>query len=151
HFCCHGRGNPRFAPLAHLVLADDLFLAHDISHRVPAAPSGTLVVLSGCQTGMRDWRLPNQSMGLMGAFLLRGASLVLSSSRNVDDLCSALMVKSFVDALVRNGKCPTEALHLAARRVRRFSAAEAEAVCLEAMERFPQSDFPHEAAKLNVM
>jgi CHAT domain-containing protein len=151
HFCCHGGGDPVFAPLSHLVLADDVLLAHDVTHRVPPTSTGTLVLLSGCQTGMRDWRLPDQNMGLMGSFLLRGAGLVLSSPRNVDDLCSALMVSSFVEALAREGKRPTEALHAAIDRVRRLTADDAEAICLEAMAGFPEADFPHESAKLNVM
>ena len=127
-----------------------MLLAHDVTHRVRPTSAGTLVLLSGCQTGMRDWRLPDENMGLMGSFLLRGAGLVLSSPRNVDDLCSAPMVSTFVERWRGRANAPPRGC-AAVDRVRRLTADDAEAICLEAMAGFPEADFPHEAAKLNVM
>jgi CHAT domain-containing protein len=118
HFSCHGLGHPSFAPLSHLRLADDLLLAHDVVYRRPALRDGSVVVLNGCQTAVRDERAFNESMGLMTAFLLRGASLVLATQWSVVDGCAAEMMLTFLDRLLEQGKSPTDALRLAQRQAR---------------------------------
>jgi tetratricopeptide (TPR) repeat protein/CHAT domain-containing protein len=118
HFSCHGSGHAGFAPLAHLRLADDLLLAHDVMYRRPPLREGALVTLNGCQTAVRDVRAHNESMGLMTAFLLRGASLVLATQWSVEDRCAAEMVLSFLDDTLNSATPPTQALRLAQRKAR---------------------------------
>jgi CHAT domain-containing protein len=121
HFSCHGLGYPRFAPLSHLRLADDLLLAHDVVHRRPALSDGALVVLGGCQTAVRDIRAYNESMGLMTAFLLRGAGLVFATQWSVVDGCAAEMVLAFLAEMIDRKSPPTVALRRAREQVRRMT------------------------------
>jgi CHAT domain-containing protein len=117
HFSCHGHGDERFAPLSHLRLADDLLLAHDVLHRKPELKSGAVVVLNGCQTSVPDWRAVNEGMGLMTAFLLRGAGVVFSTQWSVLDMCAAPMVITFAQQ-VRQGASPATALKTAQKQLR---------------------------------
>jgi CHAT domain-containing protein len=121
HFSCHGLGVPQFAPLSHLRLADDLLLAHDVVHRRPALRDGALVVLGGCQTAVRDARAFNESMGLMTAFLLRGAGLVFATQWSVVDGCAAEMVLAFLSEMIDRRNPPTVALRTAREQVRRMT------------------------------
>jgi CHAT domain-containing protein/tetratricopeptide (TPR) repeat protein len=121
HFSCHGLGHAHFAPLSHLRLADDLLLAHDVVHRRPALRDGALVVLGGCQTAVRDIRAFNESMGLMTAFLLRGASLVFATQWSVVDGCAAEMVLAFLAEMIDRKSPPTIALRKARQQVRRMT------------------------------
>jgi tetratricopeptide (TPR) repeat protein len=122
HFSCHGSGHDAFAPLSHLRLADDLLLAHDVMYRRPPLHEGALVTLNGCQTAVRDVRAHNESMGLMTAFLLRGASLVLATQWSVEDRCAAEMVLAFLEQMLNHGTPPTDALRLAQRQARQMTA-----------------------------
>jgi CHAT domain-containing protein len=121
HFSCHGLGHPQFAPLSHLRLADDLLLAHDVVYRRPTLRDGALVVLGGCQTAVRDNRAFNESMGLMTAFLLRGAGLVFATQWSVVDGCAAEMVLAFLAEMIDRGSPPTLALRRAREQVRRMT------------------------------
>src|SRR5204863_8946019 len=96
HFSCHGSGYAHFAPLSHLRLADDLLLAHDVLYRLPPLKRGAVVILNGCETGSRDTRAVDEGMGLMSAFLLRGASLVMSTLWPIDDAVAAEVVLTFL-------------------------------------------------------
>jgi CHAT domain-containing protein/predicted Zn-dependent protease len=118
HFSCHGHGDEQFAPRSHLRLADDLLLAHDVLYRRPGLKQGALVVLNGCQTSVPDCRAVDQGMGLMTAFLLRGAGLVLSTQWSVMDLCAADMALTFVKEVSKPGVSPAAALKEAQRRLR---------------------------------
>ena len=117
HFSCHGSGDEVFAARSHLRLADDLLLAHDVLHRKPALKPGAVVVLNGCETSVPDWRAVNESMGLMTAFLLRGAGVVLSTQWHVYDLCAAPMALHFAEQ-VRAGRSPVAAMRAARAELR---------------------------------
>jgi CHAT domain-containing protein len=149
HFSCHGSGYPRFAPLAHLRLADDLLLAHDVLYRLPPLRPGAVVVLNGCETGIRDLRAVDESMGLMTAFLLRGASLVYATAWPVDDPLAAEMVLAFLDAIEQPGSSPAEALREAQQAGRSLTHETVEQRRRELLDQhFPEDTSPHEAAKL---
>jgi CHAT domain-containing protein/tetratricopeptide (TPR) repeat protein len=149
HFSCHGMGDERFAPLSRLSLRDDFLLAHDVVYRRPPLPEGALVVLNGCQTAVRDWRAVDEGMGLMSAFLLRGAGLVLATQWSVLDHCAAEMVTTFLEALVNRGVSPTDALRLAQQRARTISPSETEERCEEVMKLFPEGQYPCEVAQIH--
>jgi CHAT domain-containing protein len=148
HFSCHGLGSASFAPLSHLRLADDLLLAHDVIYRRPPLRDGSLVILNGCETAVRDDRALDEGMGLMTAFLLRGASLVLATQWSILDDCAAAMVLTFMDALLKQGTTPTESLRRAQTRVRLMKTEEIIARLDEVLRLFPVQEYPHEAAKL---
>ena len=151
HFSCHGFGDMKFAALSHLRLADDLLLTHDVIYRQPPLVDGALAILNGCQTGVRDWRAVDEGLGLMSAFLLRGASLVLATQWSIGDLCAAEIGVTFLAELVSGGKTPTKALSTAQMRARQITAEEVLARCDELKKlKFPERDFPYEAAKLNI-
>jgi CHAT domain-containing protein len=149
HFSCHGLGMEQFAPLSHLQLADDLLLAHDVMYRRPDLHKGALVVLNGCQTGVRDWRAVDEGMGLMSAFLLRGAGLVLATQWSVLDHCAAEMVITFLTQLVDQGKSATEALCLAQQRARSITPQEIEARCQEVLQAGGPALSSQEAAQIH--
>ena len=136
HFACHGLGDTKFAPLSRLELRDDFLLAHDVVHRRPALSEGAVVILNGCQTAVRDLREVDEGMGLMTAFLLRGAGLVLGTLWNVPDDCAAEMVTTFVTELVLQEKSPTEALQQAQRHARQLRRAHLEQRSGELRSRF---------------
>jgi CHAT domain-containing protein/tetratricopeptide (TPR) repeat protein len=148
HFSCHGFAYPGFSPLSHLRLSDDLLLAHDVVYRRPPLRNGALVLLNGCETAVRDWRAVDEGLGLMSAFLLRGASLVLASQWVVLDTCAAELVTTFT-AAVAGGASPARALQQAQRQVRGLKAGEIVARCEELLRLFPAGEQPHEAAKIH--
>jgi CHAT domain-containing protein len=147
HFTCHGMGDDRFSPRSHLRLADDLLLAHDVLYRRPPLQKGAMVVLNGCETSVPDMRSINESLGLMSAFLVKGAGLVLSTQWSVADSCAAGMVLTFVDQ-VRAGARPAEALKTAQKEVRKLKAPAILARTDEVARLFPKGS--HEHAKLQV-
>jgi CHAT domain-containing protein len=106
-------------------MADDLLLAHDVVYRRPPLRDGALVVLNGCQTGVPDIRAVNESLGLMTAFLVRGASSVLSTQWCVEDLCAAEMSLKFVEEVRLKGTSPATALKAAQRYVREMTTLQA--------------------------
>jgi CHAT domain-containing protein/tetratricopeptide (TPR) repeat protein len=149
HFSCHGSGHPDFSPLAHLRLADDLLLAHDVLYRLPPLRPGAVVVLNGCETGFRDLRAVDESMGLMTAFLLRGAGLVYATAWPVEDPLAAEMVLAFKGALDQPGGSAAEALRAAYQAGRALTHETVEQRRRELLDKhFPDQTSPHEAAKL---
>jgi CHAT domain-containing protein/tetratricopeptide (TPR) repeat protein len=149
HFSCHGSGHPRFSPLSHLRLADDLLLAHDVLYRLPPLRRGAVVVLNGCETGFRDERAVDESMGLMTAFLLRGAGLVYATAWPVEDPLAAEMVLAFKAALEHPGSSPAEALRAAYQAGRALTPETVEQRRRELLDTcFDDEANPHEAARL---
>jgi len=149
HFTCHGVGDENFAPLSHLRLADDLLLAHDVIYRRKPLREGALVVLNGCQTGVRDARAVEEGMGLMTAFLLRGASLVLATRWSVSDLYAAELVTAFLERVVKHHRPPTLALREAQEAARALTADEILQRCEEVRKVFPAEDSPEEARQID--
>jgi CHAT domain-containing protein/tetratricopeptide (TPR) repeat protein len=140
HLSCHGLADERLGALSRLMLADDLLLAHDVVYRRPALAEGALVVLSGCETGARDWRAVDEAMGLMSAFLMRGAGLVLATQWSVEDASAAELVVTFVSELLVGGAAPAEALRRAQRRARTLTAAQVQAREDELLRQLRQTD-----------
>ena len=117
HFSGHGTGVPWFFPFAHLHLRDGPVLAHDVLHHLPPVRDGSVVVLNGCETGVRDQRAVDEGLGLMAAFLLRGAGGVLATRWRVNDCCAAELAVAFVNYWTA-GAGPAKALQLARNKVR---------------------------------
>lgn len=117
HYTGHGVGDERFGSLSHLRLADDLLLAHDVLYRAPELRRGAVVILNGCETAVPDWRAVNESMGLMSAFLNRGAASVFCTQWHVYDVCAAPMALTFAQR-VRAGDTPMAAFNAARAALR---------------------------------
>ncbi len=124
YFSCHGSNGGGQAFLAHLQLSDGALLAHDIAYRLSPLPQGSGVVLNGCETGAKDIRALDEAMGLTTAFLLRGASVVLSTHYSVIDIVASLLMDTFTQEM-RRGTPPTLALRAAQKKVRAMTVGEA--------------------------
>ena len=148
HFGCHGTGEPAFAGLSRLYLAGgDCLLAHDVLYRRDPHKPGAVVLLNGCQTGVKDGRAVDESMGLMTSFLLRGAGVVMATQWHIGDDFAARAVTGFADRLAA-GAPPSEALRDGLRTARSVRAERVAADAAALVARFPADQFPHEAAQL---
>jgi CHAT domain-containing protein len=79
-----------------------------------------LVVLSACETGLYDInRNADEFIGLPATFMQIGATGVLGSLWQVDDLATALLMARFYDLHLDKGVAPSAALEGQARRARR--------------------------------
>jgi CHAT domain-containing protein len=84
--------------------ASDLYLRRNIL-------SGSLVMLSGCDTGIGNLT-GGEVLGLNSAFLYAGASGILSGLWKVDDAMTARLIECFYRHLLET-RDPASALHLA--------------------------------------
>jgi tetratricopeptide (TPR) repeat protein/CHAT domain-containing protein len=135
HYTGHGLGDANFGSLSHLRLADDLLLAHDVLYRAPALRSGAVVLLNGCETAVHDWRAVSESMGLMSAFLNRGAASVFCTQWSVYDMCAAPMALTFAKR-VRAGATPMAAFNAARAALRNMPLTAATADTEQAVKGF---------------
>lgn len=65
----------------------------DVLVALPAAPA--VVLLSACETGLVDAHAPGGGLSLASALVLRGASVVIASTRRVDDGESSELLQEF--------------------------------------------------------
>jgi tetratricopeptide (TPR) repeat protein len=121
HFATHGVVPPDADQLgtanwlhAKLRLADGWLEASDI---LELSLSARLAVLSGCVTGEGKKSGAEGLMGLAWAFRAAGCPSVVASLWEVDDWATALLTRTFYQAL-RSGKRKDEALRVAMRAVR---------------------------------
>lgn len=76
----------------------------DVLAALPSAPP--VVILSACETGLVDPRSPGGGLSLAGALVLRGAAVVIATTRPVHDVeASALMTE-----LYRQARTPADLL-----------------------------------------
>ena len=147
HFSGHGTGVPWFFPFAHLHLRDGPVLAHDVLHHLPPVRDGSVVVLNGCETGVRDQRAVDEGLGLMAAFLLRGAGGVLATRWRVNDCCAAELAVAFVNYWTA-GAGPAKALQLARNKVRDLTPEVVLDRCDEVFGDLPGEEYAAERAAL---
>ena len=91
HLACHGRflpGSPRSSGLR---FADRWVTVRDI-RELPATPS--VVVLSGCETGLHPQLGANEILGLARAFAMRGTRTVVASLWSAHDSASTSLMTS---------------------------------------------------------
>jgi CHAT domain-containing protein len=70
-----------------------------------------LVTLSACETGLSEFRdMPDEFIGLPGAFLEAGAPTVVSSLWAVNDYSTSLLMGEFYRQHLAEGQGPAEAL-----------------------------------------
>ena len=114
HLACHGSFDWLDPLESGLVLAGDTRLtARDVNARL-SLDAARLVTLSACETGITEFeRVPNEYVGLAGAFLQAGAPAVVSSLWSVEDEATAALMQVFYNQLVRYGASPAQALRQA--------------------------------------
>lgn len=84
-----------------------------------------LVVLSACETGLYDTnRSPDEFVGLPATFMQLGASGVIGSLWQVDDLATALLMAKFYDLHLDQGVAPPAALKRAQAWLREATKAQ---------------------------
>lgn len=94
HFACHARFDWSNPAESGLELAGDTWLRiEDILSPAMRLSSARVVTLSACETGMAEFRsMPDEFIGLPGAFIEAGASAVVSSLWPVDDVSTSLLM-----------------------------------------------------------
>jgi CHAT domain-containing protein len=106
------------------------------------------VVLNACQTAVRDRRALDENMGLMAAFLLRGAGVVLATAWSIDDHYASEVVAAFFHQMLRERVSPSQALAQAQQQARAMADQHIQNRCRELLAMFPEDRFPHEARKV---
>ena len=107
HLACHGKSDDRDPLNSLVVLADGDVTMGDVLS-IQLRP-GCVVVLSACQTAVRDASVPNEAMSLAMGFLAAGAATVVASLWPVPDYSTAALMSAFHEAL-RGGRRPAHAL-----------------------------------------
>lgn len=115
HLACHGRflpGSPRSSGLR---LADRWVTVRDI-HELAATPS--VVVLSGCETGLHPQAGAHELLGLARAFAAGGSRAVVASLWSVHDASATGLMTEMHAAIARGVEDIAEALTESQRRLR---------------------------------
>jgi len=108
----------RHSYLSFLMLHDDLVFMHQVMEAKPSLDQTDLVMLNACESGFRDRRAPDESMGIMASFLIAGAASVFSTLWRVNDLCAFLVTQEFLIGVLSDHLKPSVALQKAINSVR---------------------------------
>jgi CHAT domain-containing protein len=126
HFASHGFFDWNDARKAGLLMKDSQPLS--IGALLDAEGSlghPRLVVLSACETGLYDAsRSPDEFVGLPATFMQLGATGVIGSLWQVDDLATALLMAKFYDLHLDQGVAPPAALKQAQAWLREATKAQ---------------------------
>jgi CHAT domain-containing protein len=110
HVATHGVLDEAYPEASFLALADGPLTAHFL-YQYDSGIRATLVVLSACQTGLGHAH-PDSAIGLANAFLIAGASSVVSTLWQISDDVPPRMMTHFYTALV-NGDTISASLRAA--------------------------------------
>lgn len=113
HIACHGSFDPGRPLSSGLRLADRWLTVREIS---TLRFSASLVVLSGCETGVGGVERGDEVTGLTRGFFTAGARSLLVSLWPVDDVATARLMRVFYDAWTRGASGPA-ALRAAQREM----------------------------------
>ena len=115
HVAGHGAYNTEDALLSGLVLADGVVTVEDL---LSAGPAPSLLVLSGCVTGISERKPGDELIGLAQAALRTGTRSVVATLWETFDESSTVFFEHFYDALTE-GKSVSEAISCGRKRSRR--------------------------------
>ncbi len=126
HFAAHGRYDWRDVMRSWLALADDSRLTTGRIVSTDVDLGGVqLVVLSACETGLRDVRrAPDEFLGMPSAFIEGGARGVICALWSIDDLSTALLFGEFYRRHLGLGEDVAAALQGAQRWLRDGTARD---------------------------
>jgi CHAT domain-containing protein len=114
HFATHGRFDFEAARHSALAMKEGTRLTVGTLLETEDLGRPRLVVLSACESGLHDIdRMPEEFVGLPGAFMTVGATAVLGTLWPVDDLASTLLTARFYELHLRHGLPPAAALRQA--------------------------------------
>ncbi|MEO0395014.1 MAG: CHAT domain-containing protein [Cyanobacteria bacterium P01_A01_bin.137] len=122
HFTGHGEYNHRQPENSALQLSDGALTAKHIS--TLDISSYGLVCLASCETALTGIEtITTEYVGLVSAFLKTGASNVLSTLWQVDEIASTWLIVHFYQTLLAD-QPPAKALHTAQHWLRTVTAAD---------------------------
>jgi len=111
HFATHGRYDSEVPEQSGLQISDNTWLTVSDIQKFEPDILPELVVLSACETALYgEKQLPNELIGLSGAFLQMGARNVLSTLWPVKDIPSALLTIKFYQNRISRGRPAPDAL-----------------------------------------
>jgi CHAT domain-containing protein/tetratricopeptide (TPR) repeat protein len=114
HFSTHGDFDWADARLSGLAMKNGSRLNVGTLLEADDLGQPRLVVLSACMTGLHDIReMPEEFVGLPGAFMTIGAAAVLGTLWPVDDRATTLLIARFYDFHLIDGLSPAAALRRA--------------------------------------
>ena len=106
HIAAHGRHRPDAPHASGVRLADGWFRAAEFAH---LHLRGSVVILSGCETGLAEVEAGDEALGLVRGVLAAGASDVISSLWRIDDHATAAFMAR-LHALRADGLSARDAL-----------------------------------------
>jgi CHAT domain-containing protein len=116
HFSCHGNFNPLDPDLSGLSINGRLTVEMILTQCRLRYPS--VVVMSACQTARTQFGLSDDLNGLSQAWLIAGASKIVSSLWSVDDKSTMLLFKEFYLAMQQPGANEALALRSAMQSIK---------------------------------
>lgn len=131
HFATHGFINAQIPELSGIVLSlvnsagepIDGFLTLTDVYRMRDI-GASLVVLSGCRTGLGEQVRGEGPMSLARAFMQNGVEHILATQWEVPDRATADLMIAFYEGLLHDGLTPAGALAAAQRKIKRNSRWE---------------------------
>ncbi len=106
-----------------LLMSDEKLTLSDIFSKTDLTGS-RLVMLSACQTDMKDLDMISESIGLPEAFLESGAKGVISTLWSVDDISTMFLTIRFFELHIKEGYEPPIALSKAKSWFKNITAKE---------------------------
>ncbi|WP_031072982.1 CHAT domain-containing protein [Streptomyces sp. NRRL S-118] len=120
HFATHGVFDSSRPMRSGVELADGRLTAEDL---LGFSLDVDLVTLAACDTGLSDRRPGDELIGLTRALLYAGARSALVTLWQVDELSTALLLRTFYDRLAA-GLSKADSLRVAQRRLREQTVAD---------------------------
>jgi CHAT domain-containing protein/tetratricopeptide (TPR) repeat protein len=126
HFSCHGIFNWMNPAESGLKLAaDDLLILADILSSDVDLSTSRLVTLSACETGWTEFQnMPDEFIGLAGAFLEGGTPAVVSTLWRVEEVSTQLLMTEFYRLHLEEKKGVAAALRAAQMWLKTSSASQ---------------------------
>lgn len=123
HFCTHGRFDSEEPEKSGLCVKNGHWLTLD-EIRAFEIPNGATVYLSACETARLKLSSRVYSIGIVPAFLEAGASTVISTFWEVEDVSTALVADRFYKNLIVSRLDHLESLADATKWIRRLNIEE---------------------------
>lgn len=141
HFACHGKFNMDDPLQSELLLAENERLTAEMVIS-SLKLNCELVILSACETGMTRIHRGDEHDGLVRAFMIAGAKMVLTANWEIPDHSTAILMAHF-HTLLKSGIEPAVALKEAQLYLKNLTVAEAEAT----YKRLQIGNFPNQGKR----
>ncbi|KAK7052651.1 ankyrin repeat-containing domain protein [Favolaschia claudopus] len=122
HFACHAIQDSAEPTQSGFMLHDGLLTLRNLMHDRKIGGRKDLAVLSACQTGAGDTRMPEEAVHLAAGMLMTGFQSVIATMWSIKDSDAPIVMKVFYSYLLNNAKGDTAqsayALHHAVEELR---------------------------------